>query len=234
MLDHIAGTGDARSATMAADNHEPHSPRPRRRNGQPVWRPEAARWLRAQRRNHHGLLRLRRAPRRVREGGLRHPPRVRVRLPRGGGRQVREPCLRRICVPATGRPAAGVHGAVGAHEALGHDPRHLERPSGDRRAFRVDQRRRLLREDVVQGGGGASDAVTVVRKRGGLLHGRLPGAADALRARGRDARDLPGRRRRVPRDPGRVLEGGTSGRRRPLRGRAPERRTSSAATRWCR
>ena len=35
---------------------------------------------------------------------------------------------------------------------------------------------------------------TLVGERGGLLHGRLPGPADPLRACGRDARDLQGRR----------------------------------------
>ena len=112
------------------EKNEYHASRPCRGHGQPLRGFEATRSFRAERRNHHGLLRPRRDGRRFHKGGLRHSPRFRAGLPRGGGEQVREPRRRRLCLPAAGRPAAGVHGRRRAHQALGHRPRHLVRARG--------------------------------------------------------------------------------------------------------
>ena len=116
-----------------------------RRYGQPLRRAQADHARGRQRRDHHGLLAVRRLPGGLPQGRVRHQKGTRGGFPRHRRQPCGEPDGRAVCVPVAGRCAGVVHRSRRARKALGHGARRARLPERDRRPVRRHQRRRFLR-----------------------------------------------------------------------------------------
>ena len=146
---------------------------------------------------------------RVRQGGVRHSPRLRGRLPRGGGRASTGAASRSTtCSSSSTTCRPGSRSPRGAQSRGG--PRT---PSGAPAAAVAEPFVSINADDYY--GKQAFQALAADlarssrcrRRRPDVRDGRLPDPGHALRARGGDARDLRGRRGGIPPGARRADEG---------------------------